>query len=149
VKPVSRETPSGIRVGPGLVLPESEIHTRAVRSGGPGGQAVNKVSSKVVLRFSVARSAVLDADQKARLLARLRSRVTREGDLVIHASAERERLRNEKQARDRLARLIAAALEPEKPRVKTRPSGSSRRRRLESKRRRGDVKRGRRSAGDE
>ena len=146
---MSREAPTGIRVGPGLVLPESEIHTRAVRSGGPGGQAVNKVSSKVVLRFSIPRSAALDADQKARLLSRLRSRLTREGDLVIQASGERERLRNEKEARARLARLVAAALEPEKPRVRTRPSTSSRRRRLESKRRRSEVKRGRRYAGDE
>ena len=140
---------SGIRVGPGLVLPESEIHTRAVRSGGPGGQAVNKVASKVVLRFSIPKSAVLDPRQKARLLACLQSRLTRDGELVIHASEERERLRNEKEARNRLARLVAGALAPEKPRVKTRPSASARRRRLESKRRRSETKRGRRDAGDE
>ena len=147
--PMNREGSGGLRVGPGLVLPESEIHTRAVRSGGPGGQAVNKVASKVVLRFSIPRSAALDPDQKARLLARLRSRLTRDGELVIHASAERERLRNEKEARGRLARLVAGALAPEKARVKTRPSASARRRRLESKRRRGETKRGRRDAGDE
>jgi ribosome-associated protein len=146
---MNREGSAGVRVGPGLVLPESEIHTRAVRSGGPGGQAVNKVASKVVLRFSIPRSAALDAEQKARLLARLRSRLTRDGELVIHASAERERLRNEKEARGRLARLVAGALAPEKPRVKTRPSASARRRRLESKRRRSETKRGRRHAGDE
>jgi ribosome-associated protein len=120
-----------------------------VRSGGPGGQAVNKVASKVVLRFSIRGSAVLSAEEKARLASRLGSRLTHEGELVLQASEHRERSRNEEAARARLARMLAEALAPRKPRVRTRPGVGAHRRRLEAKRRRGEAKRGRRTPVDE
>jgi len=110
---------------------------------------VNKVATKVELRFSILRSGVLDDGQKARLLQKLAPRLTRSGDLVIQASIHRERRRNEEEARARLARILGGALATVKPRVKTHPSASSRRRRLESKRRKGLRKHERRSVEEE
>jgi ribosome-associated protein len=133
-----------LRVNSHLLLPAEELSVTAVRSGGPGGQNVNKVASKVVLRFSIAESRVLGERRKSLLFRRLAPRLTASGELVLHASRYRERHRNLEDARERLASLLREALQPEKPRVRTRPTRSSKRRRLEEKRRRGEVKRLRR-----
>src|SRR5215472_8116013 len=106
----------------------------AVRSSGPGGQNVNKVASKVELRFDVARSRALCEDVRRRLMALARSRIGRDGVLRIASQRTRDQLRNLEDARSKLASLIRAALQPPRPRRPTRPSAASARRRLHDKR---------------
>jgi ribosome-associated protein len=134
----------GLRVNRTVVLPEDELAVEAARSGGPGGQNVNKVATKVVLRFRPGTSSALSDAQRARVLERLAHRLTKEGELVLHASGHRLRSRNLEEARERLAGLLAEALRVRPPRKATRPTRASKRRRLDTKRRRGEVKRGRR-----
>ncbi len=129
---------------PGLVIPGSELREQASRSGGPGGQHVNKTSTRVTLRWNAAESSALSAAQRARLLERLGRRLTREGEVVVHASDERSRARNRGLARERLADLVRAALAVRRPRRATRPSAGSRERRLDAKQRRASLKRVRR-----
>jgi ribosome-associated protein len=136
-----------LEIRPGLVLPADELHVEAVRSGGPGGQNVNKVASKIVLRFSPGGSRALDDNQKQRIATRLAARLTAAGEVVVHASRHREQRRNLEDARGRLAELLAAALARPRRRVATKPTQGSKRRRLDSKRRRSDTKRGRGGGG--
>jgi ribosome-associated protein len=105
---------------------------------------VNKVSTRVTLRWSVAASAALSEPQRARLAQRLAARLTREGELVVHAGGERSRARNRERARERLAELVAEALAVRRPRRPTAPTPGSRERRLAAKRRRAARKRERR-----
>lgn len=113
------------------------------RSGGPGGQNVNKVASKAVLRFNVRTSTALSDAQRHLLLQRLASRLTGEGELVLHASRFREQARNVEDARERLVQILREALAAQRPRKQTRPTRGSQRRRLEGKRQRGQLKRDR------
>ncbi|HUA95148.1 MAG TPA: alternative ribosome rescue aminoacyl-tRNA hydrolase ArfB [Acidimicrobiales bacterium] len=132
-----------LRVSRSLSIPLSEVDWRATTSGGPGGQHANRTSSRVEVRFDVARSPSLGPRQRARLLERL-------GPVVrASASDERSQARNRRLALDRLARRLADALAVSTPRRPTRPTRSSQERRLQHKHRRSDVKRGRRSGPDE
>jgi ribosome-associated protein len=133
-----------LRVNSHLVLPPSELVVTSARSGGPGGQNVNKVASKIVLRFDLTTSAVLGERRKSLLFSRLASRLTSRGELVIHASSYRDRARNLEDAYERLAGILRDALQVDKKRVATRPTRASKRRRLDAKRRRGEIKRDRR-----
>jgi ribosome-associated protein len=133
-----------LRVNSRLVLPGRELGVSFARSGGPGGQNVNKVSSKVVLRFSVRESPTLGERRRNLIVSHLKQRLTREGELVIHASSYREQARNLEAARERLATLLAEALRPRKTRKRTRPTAGSRERRLSAKKQRGQIKRQRR-----
>jgi len=130
-----------LRVNSHLLIPADELVATAARSGGPGGQNVNKVASKVVLRFAIASSRVLGERRKSLLFDRLQSRLTTGGELVLHASRHRTRARNLEDARERLATLLRDALQPQKRRVATKPTRGSKRRRLNEKRARGDLKR--------
>lgn len=131
-------------VGFGVVIPASELAERVSRAGGPGGQHVNKVATRVTLVWNVTESVALDGEQRARLLHRLGPRLTGRGELVVHASSERAQRRNRVEARRRLAALVHAALVPERARRATRPGRAAVQRRLEAKRRRSESKRGRR-----
>jgi ribosome-associated protein len=130
-----------------LVIPAAELRESASRSSGPGGQHVNKTSTKVTLRWSPAGSAALGPLQRERLLERLAERLTRSGDLVVHAQRFRSRSRNRALARERLAGLVREALAERRPRQATRPGRAAREERLSAKRRRSEAKRRRRRTG--
>ncbi len=140
--PLVREA---LPIRPGLAIPLAEIDLRTSRSSGPGGQHANVTASRVEASFDVAASATLSAEQKARVAARLGPRVT------AAAQDTRSQGRNRELALGRLAARLSHALEVQRPRTATRPTAASRRRRLDAKRRRGEVKRERRSrpSGDE
>jgi ribosome-associated protein len=136
-----------LRVNGWLVIPDSELHERFSRSSGPGGQSVNTADSRVELSFDVARSAALPDWARARATERLGGRLVG-GVLTIAAAEQRSQLANRQAARARLAALLREAVAPpRRPRVPTRPSRGSVERRLEAKRSRAAVKRGRRYDG--
>jgi ribosome-associated protein len=132
-----------LHVRRGLDLPLSEITWRATTSGGPGGQHANRTLSRVEVEFDVGASSVLGPRQRQRLLDRI-------GPVVRASAADsRSQARNRQLALERLAARIDAALRVETPRRATRPTKSSQVRRVEAKRRRAQVKRGRRRPGDD
>ena len=136
--------PDDLRVNGWLLIPGSELHERFSRSSGPGGQSVNTADSRVELSFDVARSAALPEWARARITERLSGRLVG-GVLTVAASEQRSQLANRQGARVRLAALLRDAVAPpRRPRVPTRPGRAANERRLEAKRNRGAVKRGRR-----
>jgi len=135
-----------IRVTPAISISDDEVHMDFVRSSGPGGQNVNKVSTAVQLRFDVAGSPSLSDDIKRRLMRLAGGRMNERGEMVIAARRHRSQKLNRCDAVERLVELIRRAATPPPPRHKTRPTAASRRRRFEAKRRRGDLKQTRRKS---
>jgi len=128
-------------VTPRILIPEQELEERFIRSSGPGGQNVNKVASAVQLRFDVRHSPSLTEPARSTLL--LGGGLTRDGVLVITAQRFREQERNRADARARLVEILRRAATPKKPRRVTKVPKASKRRRLDDKKRRGEIKRGR------
>jgi ribosome-associated protein len=130
-------------------VPEAELEIRATRAGGPGGQHVNKTSTRIEVVWDVAGSPSLPPDLKNRLLARLATRIDTRGRLRVVAAESRSQSRNRDAAVERLRSLVAQALRPRKARKPTKPTAAARERRLEEKRRRGEAKRRRRAPDPE
>lgn len=127
-----------------LTIPSSEIEITASRSGGAGGQHVNKTNSKVTIRWNVPNSLILTESQKARILQKLAPKLTSEGDLIIHDSTTRSQYQNKEQALARLAEELRQALHVPKKRMRTRVSLAVKESRLRSKNQRSAIKKTRR-----
>lgn len=126
-----------------MQVPDNELRWRFSRSSGPGGQHVDTSSTRVELSWDVAHTSVLSEVQRERALTRLAPRLTN-GVLTVDASEHRSQLRNREAARARLDALVSDAVRPVKARRPTKPTKGSRRRRIETKKRRGEIKRLRR-----
>jgi ribosome-associated protein len=123
-----------IHVMDGVLIPENEVRITASRSGGPGGQNVNKVSSKVTLSFDVRGSAVLSEEQKRKIMGRLATRISKEGILQVVSQRTRSQELNRLDALARFSELLRRVLTPQVPRIKTRVSEAAKRRRVDEKR---------------
>ncbi len=123
-----------------LSIPHTEIEIETSRSGGPGGQHVNKTSSRVTLRWNVARSTALSDEQKQICFHRLKTRINVAGELVLHVETFRSQIMNRQRAYERLHELLNEALTPRKKRIKTKVSEGAKARRVEAKKRRGQIK---------
>jgi len=130
-----------IRITPDICIRETELRLDFIRSSGPGGQNVNKVATAVQLRFDVFRSPSLPEDVRRRLVRIAGKKVSKEGVLLIDARRFRTQERNRQDAVDRLIQWVRRAAEKPKKRIKTKPTLSSRERRLEGKRQRSETKR--------
>ncbi len=133
-----------LRLSARTVLPAALLSVRFARSGGPGGQNVNKVASKVDLRLDLEGAREFLGDERLERVRRvLESRLDGDGNLQVVSSEHREQARNVDAALDRMEAMLIEALRPPKPRHATRPTRASKVRRLDAKRQRGEVKRGR------
>jgi ribosome-associated protein len=133
-----------LEITPNVAIPDSELSWSFVRSGGPGGQNVNKVASKAVLRWDIAANTSIAADVKNRLAQQQKRYFRQEGSVIITSQLTRDQDRNRQDCLDKLRAIVLQALVVPKLRKKTRPSRASKRRRVEAKRRRSATKAGRR-----
>ena len=131
-------------VTPRLTIPAGELEIAFARSGGPGGQNVNKVSSKVDLRWNPMTSIALTHDDRARLLEKLKNRLTTEGQLIVTSTLTRDQIKNRADAMSKLALIVKAALDRPKPRKATKVSKGAKRRRVADKRHNSEIKKNRR-----
>lgn len=136
-----------LRVRRGLVIPAGELRASASRSSGPGGQHVNKANTRVTLRWNIETSGVLSDRQRALLRSRLDHRLTRGGELVLHAGRARSRTRNLERARERLVEILSEGLATTRARIATKASAGARKRRAQQKQHRSEVKSRRRRPG--
>jgi len=139
----------GVRVNGRVTIPREELEVRATRSGGPGGQHVNRSATRVEIQWRPATSRSLGDADRARVMERLASRLDSDGFVRVVASDSRSQRQNREAAEDRLAALIRAALVIPKRRVPTRTPRVAKERRLTEKKRRSEQKRSRRSSIDE
>ena len=133
-----------LTVTPRIRVPCGEFEWSVARSSGPGGQNVNKVNSKVILRWPVARSESIPVDVRGRFLDAYRPRMTNEGDLVISSDRFRDQPKNVEDCLERLRGLLLAVATAPKPRRAVKPTKASKRRRVADKRERGETKERRR-----
>jgi ribosome-associated protein len=138
-----------VEINDSLHIPDSELSWSFVRSGGPGGQNVNKVASKAVLRWQLSANVSLPADVRQRLQTQQRRRITGEGDLLITSQRYRDQERNREDCLDKLRQIVVQATHRPRPRKKTKPSRGARERRLQDKRHRAGTKAARRSSFDD
>jgi len=129
-----------IQITPDLLIPMREIQFRFTRSGGPGGQNVNKVSTRVDLLFDIVSSESVNEEQRGTILSTLRTRIDSGGVLRLTVQESRSQMRNRELALERFASLLREALRTRKGRKKTKPTKTSRHKRIASKARRGATK---------
>jgi len=134
-----------LQIQDGIVIPASELWFTASRSGGPGGQHVNRTSSKVTLHWDVLHTSVFGDVERARVMGRLRRRINQDGILQLSEESERSQRQNLENARMRLVVLVKDALRVPKQRVPTRPRPAAKRRRVDEKRKKSAIKKLRRS----
>lgn len=127
-------------INPTIAIPEHELEITASRSGGAGGQHVNKTDTKITIRWNVRNSSALTEEQKNRILQKLESRITEDGDLIVHNSESRSQQQNKKNALNNLTAIIRGALHVQKKRIATKVSKALKEARLKSKAHRGDIK---------
>lgn len=139
----------GLPVSGVIVIPAEELEARATRSSGPGGQNVNKTSTRIELLWDLMGSRVIDDVQRERLKHKLSPRLTSDGRVRVVVSDTRSQRQNRTIAEERLASLVSRALAVQKPRRKTKPTRTAVERRLSEKRIRGARKRDRRASGDD
>jgi ribosome-associated protein len=139
----------GIEIKEGLEISESELELLASRSSGPGGQHVNKTSTRIMLRFDVVHSPSLSDDARARILARLKTRISGEGILQVISQKHRSQDANRREAVERFVELLRAALAERRPRRPTRATRQSQEKRIGAKKARSVIKRGRTPPADE
>lgn len=136
--------PSEIRITQRVRVFPHEIELSYARSGGPGGQHVNKTSSKVLLRWNLETSGALSEEQRDRVREKLATRLTAAGELLVTSEKHRDQSRNVDDAVAKFVTVLREALRVPRKRKATRPTRGSQRRRIEGKRKRGDLKRSRR-----
>ena len=124
----------------GIVIPASELEITTSRSGGKGGQHVNKTETRITVRWNVKNSIALDEIKKARVIQNLQTRLTNDGDLIIHNSESRSQQQNKENAFNILAKVVRKALYVPKKRIKTRIPKKEKEKRLRQKSRRSDIK---------
>ena len=130
-------------ITPWLTIPATELSIAFARSGGSGGQNVNKVSSKVDLRWNLETSAVLRPEDRAWLLQKLRSRLSGDGTLIVTSTLTRDQLKNRDDAESKLALIVRTALDRPRPRKATKVSRGAKRRRVADKRHKAEIKKSR------
>ena len=133
-----------LEITPLLQIPEDEFTWSYARSGGPGGQNVNKVASKAVMRWDIAATTAIPEDVKIRLALQQKRFFTQDGSVIITSQRYRDQERNRADCLEKLRTIILQALAVPKVRKKTRPSRGAKRRRLQEKKQRSDVKQNRR-----
>jgi ribosome-associated protein len=136
-------------INPRLTIPEKELSISAARSSGPGGQNVNKVNSKVMIRWSPGTCTAMPADWRNRFVARFSNRINREGELILHSDKYRDQSRNIADVRQRLVEMLLDCQSAPRRRKPTRPTLGSQRRRLEQKTQQSQKKRNRRNPKNE
>jgi ribosome-associated protein len=131
-----------------IAIPDEELRLSFSRASGPGGQNVNKVSSRATLRWAVQTTPSLPPDVRQRFLERYASRITSGGEIILHSQEFRDQPKNIDACRNRLREMIASVLTAPKKRRKTKPTRGSKLRRLKEKKSRSQVKEGRRFRGE-